>query len=162
MRRQAMPAPELADHDVTMAMLRKRAGEDPDALAEVEEWGRRRVGRLAVLRRFAALLGRGGILGGEADRVTRDFVIEQCFAIATRHGLDMMDYEYDDSDTGPISTLMGIDLHAVELDGTETASPFPDEASERAFLAEVAGKGHGTLGRMARDAVIPDRARVVI
>lgn len=161
MKRQALPAPELADHDVTMAMLRERAGDDPDALAEVEEWGQRRVRRLEVLRGFAALR-RSGVMSGELDRVDRDFVVEQCFAIATRHGLDIMDYEYNDSDTGPISSLMGVDLHAVRLDCTgDTDGLFPDASSESAFLEEVRDAGHDRLARMARDAVIPDRTRLV-
>ena len=46
-----------------MAMLRKRAGGDEAALAEAEEWGRRRERRLPVLRRFVALLAEHGIIG---------------------------------------------------------------------------------------------------
>jgi len=160
-RGHSLPAPELADHGATMSMLREQAGGDAGALEEVEEWGRRREERLGVLHRFAALLGRGGVIGGGMDRVERDFAIEQCFAIATRHGMDMMDYEYNDSDTGPISALMGIDLHAVELGDQDPGRLFPDAASERAFLAEVSGRGDEELARMARDAVIPERARVV-
>ena len=162
MTRQAMTAPELADHEATMKMLREGAGGDEDALAEIEEWGRNRERRLPVLRAFVALLGRHGIIDAGTHRFIRDFVVAQCFAIATRHGLDMMDYEYSDSESGPLASLMCIDLHAVELDAPAPASPFPDAASERAFLAEIAGKNHDTLGRMARDAVIGEDERMIV
>ena len=162
MTRQAMTAPELADHGATMAMLRKGANGNKKALAEIEEWGRNRERRLPVLRAFVALLGRHGVIDAGTHRFIRDFVVAQCFAIATRHGLDMMDYDYSDSESGPLASLMSIDLHAVELDGSCTASPFPDAASERAFLAEIAGKDHDTLGRMARDAVIGEDERMII
>ena len=144
-----------------MAMLRKRAGGDEAALAEVEEWGRRRERRLPVLRRFVALLAEHGIIGPDTHRIDRNFVVIQCFAIATRHGLDMMDYRYRDSRSGPLTALMGVDLHAVELGEGETAGLFPDAASERAFLDEIAEKDDEELGRMARDAVIPGRERLV-
>jgi len=75
----------------------------------------------------------------------------------------MMGYKYLDSQSGPLAALMDIDLHAVELDATApTGSLFPDMDSEHAFLAEVAGKGDGELGRMARDAVIPERERMIL
>ncbi|MDD9825306.1 MAG: hypothetical protein OXU86_00790 [Thaumarchaeota archaeon] len=163
MTRQVLPAPALADHGATMKMLREGAGGDEAALAGVEEWGRDRERRLPVLRAFVALLGRHGIIGPETNRIDRDFVVAQCFAIATGHGLDMMGYKYLDSQSGPLAALMDIDLHAVELDATApTGSLFPDMDSERAFLAEVAGKGDGELGRMARDAVIPERERMIL
>ncbi|MDD9803026.1 MAG: hypothetical protein OXU53_10830 [Deltaproteobacteria bacterium] len=161
MSRQVRPEPTLADHGATMAMLRKRAGGDEAALAEVEEWGRRRERRLPVLRRFVALLAEHGIIGPDTHRIDRNFVVIQCFAIATRHGLDMMDYRYRDSRSGPLTALMGVDLHAVELGEGETAGLFPDAASERAFLDEIAEKDDEELGRMARDAVIPGRERLV-
>lgn len=163
MKRQNPPDPELADHDETMKMLRARAGGDPKALAEAEEWGRRRERRLPVLRRFAALLHRNGVIDAGMDRLDRDFAITQCYAIATRHGLDMMDYEYNDWESGPLASLMDIDLHAVELDGAAPPDGlFSDAAVERAFLDEVAGRDLDELGRMAREAVIPERERVVL
>ena len=73
----------------------------------------------------------------------------------------MMDYRYRDSRSGPLTALMGVDLHAVELGEGETAGLFPDAASERAFLDEIAEKDDEELGRMARDAVIPGRERLV-
>ncbi|MDD9813567.1 MAG: hypothetical protein OXU37_04790 [Thaumarchaeota archaeon] len=161
MSRQVRPEPTLADHGATMAMLRKRAGNDEAALAEVEEWGQRRERRLPVLRRFVALLGRHGIIGPDTHRIERNFVVIQCFAIATRHGLDMMDYRYRDSRSGPLTALMGVDLHAVELGEGETAGLFPTGHDERAFLERVRGKSYDELGRMARDAVIPERERLV-
>lgn len=145
-----------------MAMLRRGANGDEGALAEIEEWGRNRMRRLPVLRKFVALLGRHGIIDGNTHRFIRDFVVAQCFAIATRHGLGMMDYQYSDSESGPLASLMSIDLHAVELDGADGGSPFSDAGSERAFLDEVCGKGHDELGRMARDAVIGEGERVII
>ena len=155
------PEPTLADHGATMEMLRKGAGGDEKALAEIEEWGRRRERRLPALRAFAALLRRHGLAGAGTDRVTRDFVVGQCFAIATGHGLDIMDYVYRDSQSGPLAALMLIDLHAVGPDASEsTDGLFPDVASERAFLEEVRGKSRAELGRMARDAVIPERERL--
>lgn len=163
MKRQIPPPPELADHAETMKMLRSRAGGDLKALAEAEEWGRRRERRLPVLRRFAALLHRGGVIDAGMDRIIRDFVIAQCYAIATGHGLDMMDYEYNDCESGPLASLMDIDLHAVEIDGAGSPDGlFSDAAAERAFLAEVAGKDLDDLGRMAREAVIPEHERVVL
>jgi len=162
-KRQIPPPPELADHGETMKMLRSRAGDDPKALAEAEEWGRRRERRLPVLRGFAALLHKSGVINAGMDRINRDFAIAQCYAIATRHGLDIMDYEYNDWESGPLASLMDIDLPAVELGG---AAPhdglFPDAAAERAFLEEVAGKNLDELGLMAREAVIPERERVVL
>ncbi len=157
------PEPTLADHGATMAMLRERADGDEKALTEIEEWGRRRERRLPVLRRFVALLGRHGLLSPGTGRVERDFIVEQCFAIATKHGLGMMDYRYRDSQSGPLAALMLTDLHAVELDAdAPTAGLFPDAASERAFLGEVGGKGRAELGRMARDAVIPELERMTL
>jgi len=157
------PEPTLADHGATMAMLRQKAGNDEQALAEVEEWGRNRERRLPVLRRFVALLGRHGIVGHEMRRVDRNFVVAQCYAIATGHGLDMMDYKYRDSRSGPLASLMSIDLHAVELDApAATDGLFPDTVAEGAFLEDVKGKGHDELGRMAREAVIPERERMIL
>jgi len=160
MSAKLQPEPTLADHEATMRMLRERAGGDKHALAEAEEWGERRQKRLPTLRRFVALLGRNGIIVPETDRAERDFVVAQCYAIATRHGLGMMGYRYRDSQSGPLATLLDVDLNAVETDAAgarERVSPGFDEA---AFLAEVAGKGHAELGRMARDAVISDRERL--
>ena len=157
------PEPTLADHGATMKMLREGAGGDEQALAEIEEWGRRRERRLPVLRSFAALLRRHGLVVAGTDRVTRDLVVAQCFAIATKHGLDMMGYEYRDSRSGPLAALMEIDLHAVGLDAAApTDCLFPDAASERAFLGEVAGKDRAGLVRMARDAVIPELERMAL
>ena len=74
-----------------------------------------------------------------------------------------MGYEYRDSRSGPLAALMEIDLHAVGLDeAAPTDGLFPDAASERAFLGEVAGKDHAGLVRMARDAVIPELERMVL
>jgi len=160
MNTQLQPEPTLADHEKTMAMLRERARGDPKALAEAEEWGRNREKRLPRLRRFVALLGRHRIIVPDMDRADRDFVVAQCFAIATRHGLDMMGYRYRDSQSGPLATLLDVDLNAVELDAAEGASAFSDASEEAAFLAEVAGKGYDELGSMARDAVIPERERL--
>lgn len=162
MKRQVLPAPELADHGATMAMLRGGAGDDRGAIAEVEEWGRRREGRLPVLRRFVALLARHGVIDVGMHRFTRDFVVKQCFAIATKHGLGMMDYAYRDSESGPLASLMSIDLHAVEISDTGTGDIFPDASSERAFLEEIKGKSHAELGCMARDAVIGEGDRIFI
>ena len=157
------PEPTLADHGATMAMLRKRAGNDEAALREIREWGQRRERRLPVLREFARLLHGAGIIGENMDRADRDYAIAQCYAIATGHGLDMMDYEYRDWESGPLASLMSIDLHAIEPDGDGAAGDiFPDAASERAFLEEVRGVDLDGLGRMARDAVIPGRERVAL
>jgi len=157
------PEPTLADHGATMKMLRESAGGDEKALAEIEEWGRRRERRLPVLRRFVALLGRHGLVGPGTGRVERDFVVAQCLAIATRHGLDMADYRYRDSRSGPLAALMEIDLHAVGPgDGAPAVSPFPDAHSERAFLDDVRGRGRAELVRMARDAVIPELERAAL
>ena len=157
------PEPTLADHGATMAMLRKRAGNDEAALREIREWGQRRERRLPVLREFARLLHGAGIIGENMDRADRDYAIAQCYAIATSHGLDMMDYVYHDAVSGPLASLMSIDLHAVEPDGAgATEDLFPDEASEQAFIKKVKNVDLDDLGPMARAAVIPERERVVL
>ncbi len=156
------PEIPLDNHEETMRALRESAGNDEKALAEAEEWGRRRQERLPRLRRFVALLGRHGIVGPETDRIERDFVVAQCYAIATRHGLDMMGYTYLDSQSGPLASLLDIDLYAVELDGEDHGKVFQSDADEREFLARVRGRSHAELGRMARDAVIPERERMII
>jgi len=162
MSEQVPPEPTLADHGATMEMLRKGAGGDEGALAEIAEWGRRRERRLPVLRRFVALLARHGMVGRGMHRMDRDFVVAQCFAIATRHGLGMMDYVYRDAQCGPLASLMSIDLHAVEIADEDPGRLFPRDADERAFLESVTGKDHVELGRMARDAVIDERDRVIL
>jgi len=159
---QPQPDIPLADHDETMKALRKRLENDQKALAEAEEWGRSRERRLPILRRFVALLGRHGIIWHGMHRVDRNFVVAQCYAIATGHGLGMMGYTYLDSQSGPLATLLDIDLYAVELDGKDHGAVFRDDADEREFLERVKGKGHDELGRMARDAVIPERERMTI
>ena len=160
MNQQIRPEPTLADPEATMRMLRERAGGDAKALACAEEWGRKRARRLPILRRFAALLARHGIVGPDTNRIERDFVVAQCLAIATRHGLDKMGYWYLDGRLGPLASLLDIDLHAVELDGTDPGSLFPTDADEREFLERVRGKTYGELGRMAREIVIPERERL--
>ena len=160
MSKQYRPEPTLADHGATMRMLRERAGGDAKALACAEEWGRKRARRLPILRRFAALLAEHGIVGPDTHRIERDFVVAQCLAIATKHGLDKMGYWYLDGRLGPLASLLDIDLHAVELDGTDPGSLFPTESDEREFLERVRGKTYGELGRMAREIVIPERERL--
>jgi len=97
----------------------------------------------------------------DTHRAARNFVVKQCFAIAKEHGLGQMDYRYRDGESGPQASLMTIGLHAVELDGSApTDELFPDAASERAFLAAIAGKGRAGPGRMARDAIVPERERM--
>jgi len=160
---QVKPEPTLANPEATLEMLRSRAGGDPAALEEIEEWGERRQKRLPVLRGFARLLHRAGIIDDEMDRADRDYAIAQCYAIATSHGLDMMDYVYHDAVSGPLASLMSIDLHAVEPDGAgATEDLFPDEASEQAFIKKVKDVDLDDLGPMARAAVIPERERVVL
>jgi len=157
------PEPTLADHGDTMKMLLEDAGDDPVAQRGVIEWGDRRERRLPSLRRFAALLHRNGIIDGTMSRVHRDFMIVQCFALATKHGMDMMRYTWLDSESGPLSAPMKIDLHAVEpADGGDGSGLFPGEAEERAFLAEVAGKSDLEMGRMARPVVIPEHRRIIL
>ena len=160
MNKQYRPEPTLADPEATMAMLREKAAGDAKALARAEEWGQKRARRLPILRRFAALLAEHGIIGPDTNRIDRNFVVAQCFAIATKHGLDKMDYWYLDGRLGPLASLMSIDLHAVELDGTAPGSLFPTDVDEREFLERVRGKSYDELGRMARDAVIPERERL--
>jgi len=144
-------------------MLLEDAGDDPAAQRRVKEWGQGRERRLPVLRRFAALLHRNGIIDGKMSRIHRDFMIAQCFALATRHGMDMVGYTWRDSESGPLSAPMKIDLHAVEpADGGDGSGLFPGEAEERAFLDEVAGKSDLELGRMARPVVIPEQERIIL
>ena len=157
------PSPTLADHEATMRMLLEDAGDDPAKQKKAREWGERRARRLPQLRRFAALLHRNGVIDGTMSRVHRDFMITQCFALATRHGMDMMGYTWRDHVSGPLSAPMTIDLHAVEPeDGGDGGGLFPGGAEERAFLEEVAGKGDLELGRMARPVVIEERHRIIL
>ena len=160
---QVKPEPTLADPEATLEMLRSRAGGDPAALEEIAEWGQRRQRRLPVLRGLARLLHRAGIIDDKMDRADRDYAIAQCYAIAKDYGIDMMDYVYHDAVSGPLASLMSIDLHAVEPDGAGAAEGiFPDAASERAFLERVRGVDLDDLGPMARAAVIPELERVVL
>lgn len=162
MKRQIPPDPDLANHQATMAMLKERAGGDPAALEEIEEWGCRREKRLPVLSGFAQLLARHGVINKEMDRADRDYVIAQCYAIATKHGLDMMDYVYNDAISGPLASLMSIDLHAVEIGDPCAENLFPTSAKEQAFLEEVKDVPLVELGRMAREAAIAPRDRVIL
>ena len=160
MSTQTSPGLVLADPEATMAMLRERAGGDAKALACAEEWGQKRARRLPILRRIVALLAEHNMVWPDMNRIDRDFVVAQCYAIATGHGLDTMGYRYLDSQSGPLAPLLDIDLDAVELDGTGPGSLLPSGAQERAFLAGIRGKGHGELGRLAREIVIPERERL--
>ncbi len=156
------PEIPLDDHEETMRALRRMLGGDQKALAEAEEWGKDRERRLPVLRRFVALLGRHGIVGPETGRIERNFVVAQCYAIATRHGLGMMGYTYLDGQSGPLASLLDIDLQAVEPGVKDHGEVFQSGADEREFLARVRGRSHAELGRMARGAVIPERERMFL
>ncbi|MDD9808710.1 MAG: hypothetical protein OXU86_07010 [Thaumarchaeota archaeon] len=161
MNKQTKPELVLADPKATMEMLRERAGNNEKALAEAEKWGKNRDERLPILHRFVALLERHDIIRSDMNRVDRDFVVAQCYAIATDHGLDMMGYRYLDSQSGPLAPLLDIDLYAVELDGTDPGGLFPD-GREQEFLDRVKDKDHAELGCMARDVVIPEHERLTI
>lgn len=51
-------------------------------------------------------------------------------AIATRHDPDMVGYEHGDCESGPLASLMGMGLHAVELGGAgPPVSPAPGAVS---------------------------------
>ncbi|MDD9812797.1 MAG: hypothetical protein OXU86_04805 [Thaumarchaeota archaeon] len=157
------PEPTLAGHEATMQMPGEGAGSGEKALAEIRGWGERRERGLHVLRKFAALLARHGIIGSGTNRTARSLVVARCFAIATKRGLDMTDYKYLDGRSGPLAALMVIDLHAVELDAAiPTGSLFPDADAERAFVEDVRGKSCPELGRLVRDVVIPELERMTL
>ena len=106
------------------------------------------------------ILEESGVTSGEMEGRERDFVIQHCVAIATRHGFDM-GYSYHDGVFGPLAGLLGMDLHAVRpARAGEKPEPFADDAARSAFLTEVKGKSPEELGRMAREAVIEEMHRI--
>ena len=160
-----LPDPMLADNKKTVEFLIEdaRAKGKEAEIPGIKEWGQRRRGRIERLQRFAGLLKRNGVYdgtGAEAKPI-EDFVTTQCFAIATKYGLDGMGYRFLDSESGPLSADLGLDLQAVTPEAT--ASPvgiFGTPAEEEGFLAAVRGKDKYELGRMARPIVIEERHRI--
>lgn len=146
----------LADNDKTVEFMLKGAGDD-EARARIRQWGRDRAARIERLARFVGILEENGVIGDQMEVDLREFVIQHCVAIATRHGFDM-GYSYVDSDSGPLASQLGIDLHAVRAG--EGPEPFADAAARSAFLAEVAGKSPEELGKMARNTVIEELYRM--
>ena len=157
------PDPVLADNQKTVELLIKSADGDMARISEINEWGVARQNRIDMLCRFAGLLEKHGIIGGDGkmSKIMTDFVTTQCFAIATRHGLDGMEYEFNDSESGPLSSDLNIDLQAVEP--TPVVSPtglFDAPENELRFLDAVRGKNVHELGGMARLCVIDERYRI--
>ncbi len=154
--------PMLADNEKTMEFAKGFAGEDKKKIAEIEEWGKRRQRRIDRLCHFVGLLEQNGILredGKELLGVVREFAIEQCFAIATAHNLDDMEYQFNDSQSGPLCAALDLDLAAVKAEKPFT-SPFANPEDEKRFLETVRGKSTRELGRMARPLVIEERDRI--
>ncbi len=154
--------PMLADNEKTMEFLRGFVGGDKKKIAEIEEWGKRRQRRIDMLCQFVGLLEQNGILredGKELLGIVREFAIAQCFAIATAHNLDGMEYKFNDSQSGPLCAALNVDLAALKAEKSPT-SPFANPEDERRFLETVRGKNTRELGRMARPLVIEERDRI--
>lgn len=152
------PHPDLSDNARTVRLLLGRAKSEKDR-DEVIAWGRQREVRLPLLSRLVGLLEERGVIGGTMSHMTRQFAINHCAAIATRHGLDM-GYRYRDSKFGPLAALLSLDLHAVRPERPAVPTVlFENDAAEEAFLAEVSGKTPAELGRMAR-LVLPPAHRI--
>lgn len=153
------PYPFLADNAKSVELLLKEAKSEEDR-AKAIQWGKDREARLDRLARLVGILEEHGVVNDEMESDLRDFVIQHCVAIATRHGFDM-GYKYHDSESGPLAGLLGIDLHAARpARAGEKPEPFGDGAARSAFLAEVVGKGPEELGKMARNTVIEEIHRI--
>ena len=158
------PDPLLSDNKVTVAYLKEMAGDDRDAIAEIEEWGATRQKRIAILRKFIAFLEKNGILeenGQRMEEIIAEFTIEQCFAIATKYGLDDMGYEFRDSLSGTLTGNMHIDFQAVMSVPVEPPTDIfesPEQAAR--FLDAIRGKDVFELGKMAKSIVLTDDQRV--
>ncbi len=158
------PDPMLADNEKTVEFLIERAGDDRKKIAEIEEWGKRRQARIEMLCRLVGLLAKNGVFGRadkRMNKVIEDFATTQCFAIGTRYGLDGMGYIFSDSQSGPLSADLSLDLQAVK--DVQTESPtglFASPGDEARFLEAVRGKDIYELGRMARLIVIDERCRI--
>jgi len=133
------PHPDLADNARTVRLLLGGARGERER-DEAIEWGRQREARLPLLSRLVGLLEERGIIGESMGHMARQFAINNCAAIAARHGLDM-GYTYRDSMFGPFSALLGLDLHAARPVRPAAASGlFGSDAAESAFLADISGK----------------------
>ena len=157
------PDPMLADNKKTVEYLKEIAGDDEDAIAEVEEWGVKRQKRIATLRKFVAFLEKNGILeenGQRMEWIVAEFTIEQCFAIATKYGLDDMGYEFYDSRSGALTGSIPIDLQAVmsvPVNPSTDLFESPEKAAE--FLDAIRGKDVFELGKMAKPIVLTRERR---
>ncbi len=158
--------PMLADNEKTVEFIRGFVGEDEKKIAEIEEWGKRRQRRIDRLCHFVGLLEQNGILredGKELVGVMREFAATQCFAIATAHNLDGMEYQFNDSQSGPLCAAIHLDFAAVKAVPVESPTGlFANPEDERRFLETVRGKNPRELGRMARSLVIEERDRVTL
>ena len=156
------PDPMLADNKKTVAFLKEFAGEDEKKIKEIDEWGEKRQRRIDMLCHFVGLLEQNNILredGKELTRIVREFAIMQCFAIATAHNLDRMEYKFNDSQSGPLCAALHLDLAAVKAKESPT-SPFANPEDEKRFLETVRGVPHLRLGKMARPLVIKKIDRI--
>ncbi len=162
--RTAMPDPLLADNQMTVAFLKERAGGNAKKIADIEAWGEARQRRVDALNRFTGLLESNGVYeqpGGRMSRITMEFATNVCFAIATKHGLDDMGYTFNDSESGPISANLYLDLQAVNPTRVESPTGlFASPENEEKFLQDIAGKDVYELGRLARTLVIEERYRI--
>lgn len=136
------PYPFLADNAKSVELLLKEAKSEEDR-AKAIRWGKDREARIKRLARFVGILEEHDVINDGMEARLRDFVIQHCVAIATRHGFDM-GYKYRDSESGPLAGLLGIDLHAVRpVRAGEKPEPFGEDATRSAFLTEVVGEPRG-------------------
>ncbi len=157
------PIPMLADHKKTMAYLMEMAGENAEEIAEVEEWGRQHQRRTKALRRFVAFLEQNDILvdDGKMRGIIAEFAVEQCFAIATKYGLDDMGYKFHNNRSGALTGDMPVALQAIGPLPTERQTGlFASPEDEAEFLDTVRYKDVFELGRMANAIVLTNKRRI--
>ncbi len=156
--------PMLADNEKTVAYLKGMVGEDKDKINEIEEWGARRLVRITALRKFVAFLAKNGILeekGKRMEGIVAEFTIEQCFAIATKYGLDAVEYKFYDSQSGVLTGNMHVDLQAVLSVPIEPPTDiFKSDKEATMFLDAIRGKDVLELGKMAKSIVLTEKERI--
>ncbi len=153
----------LADNAKTIEFLLEKAGDDREEIAKIEEWGAKRAKRVERLCGFAGFLEKNGILYGtdwDMSRIAFEFAFQHCVAIASLHGFDM-EYEFNDSQSGPLASDLTLDIHAVRP-AQSIGGIFDSVANEADFLAAVAGKNPDELAELARRLVIPEAHRMII
>ena len=161
-----IPADVMADNQRTVDFLVKRARSrgHMKKVDEIKKWGAERQVRVDKLRRFTGLLEDNGIIDSSrraTERVYFELAVQHCVAIATAHGLDL-EYEFIDSQSGPLSGRLTVDIKAVAPErGASCVGLFGSEAAVDRFLEAVRGKGVDELATIARPLVIEKEFRII-